>query len=54
MVTYADTAAIAQAVGSLGTANLRQSFTPERQEKGTIRARDAKPAGIHRGDRSGS
>jgi pimeloyl-ACP methyl ester carboxylesterase len=35
MVTYADTAAIAQAASSLGTANLRQSIIPERQEKGT-------------------
>ena len=53
MVTYADTAAIAQAVSSLGTANLRQSFTPGRQEKGTIRTPGAKPAGIHRDDQSG-
>ena len=37
MVTYADTAAIAQSVSSLGTANLRQSFTLERQEKDTTR-----------------
>jgi len=35
MVTYADTAAIARAVSSVGAANLRQSFTLERQEKGT-------------------
>jgi pimeloyl-ACP methyl ester carboxylesterase len=34
MVTYADTAAIVRAVSSLGTANLRQPFTPG---KGTIR-----------------
>jgi pimeloyl-ACP methyl ester carboxylesterase len=37
MVTYADTAAIARAVSSVGAANLRQSFTLERQEKGTTR-----------------
>ena len=37
MVTYADTAAIAQSVSSLGTANLRQSFTLGRQEKDTTR-----------------
>ena len=35
IVTYADTAAIARAVSSVGAANLRQSFTLERQEKGT-------------------
>jgi pimeloyl-ACP methyl ester carboxylesterase len=37
MVTYADTAAIAQSVSSLGTANLRQSFTLERREMDTTR-----------------
>jgi pimeloyl-ACP methyl ester carboxylesterase len=37
MVTHTDTAAIAQAVSSLGAATLRQSFTLERQEKGATR-----------------
>ena len=48
MVTYADTAAIARAVSSLGTANLRSIFS-DRQEKGTRR----KPGGKQGRDRSG-
>jgi hypothetical protein len=48
MVTYAATATIAQAISSLGTANLRSIFS-DRQEKGTRR----KPGGKQGRDQSG-